>query len=407
MLALLGIAIWLGVHYGTRVATAVIIYTDKDDGHQNENLPTQINDVCPNTTVVCDGIKDCQLGSDEAECVRFGSGNSLLVRTSEDGRFLPVCYSGWDNNFADKTCSQLGFRKGYVSKKLNAQDSTTLELTNKSSLPIQGQVKVSSSCPNQDIISLQCVDCGRQQSTSRIIGGSIAKAGQWPWQLSLHYKGSHVCGGVLISPDFVVTAAHCFPSGSAQALSVGNWRVYGGALSLDKLPEPYQVEKIILHENYNSKTNDLDVALLKLTTGLSFSDKVHPACLPLYAQPFPDGTKCWTSGFGTTEAGTGKVSRNLMEVNVGLINPKVCNSRSVYGGAVTKNMLCAGDLRGGKDSCQGDSGGPLVCEGDKRWYLVGITSWGAGCGEKNKPGVYTKVSSVLPWIYSNMLRERP
>lgn len=51
---------------------------------------------------------------------------------------------------------------------------------------------------------------------------------------------------------------------------------------------------------------------------------------------------------------------------------------------------------------QGDSGGPLVCQGESRWYLMGITSWGAGCGEKNKPGVYTKVSSVLPWIYSNM-----
>lgn len=96
-----------------------------------------------------------------------------------------------------------------------------------------------------------------------------------------------------------------------------------------------------------------------------------------------------------------------MEVVVDIIDTQVCNSPRVYGGLVTKNMLCAGDLNGGKDSCQGDSGGPLVCQTENRWFVAGITSWGTGCGEKNKPGVYTKVSSVLPWIYSNMQQERP
>uniref|UniRef100_A0A672I742 trypsin n=1 Tax=Salarias fasciatus TaxID=181472 RepID=A0A672I742_SALFA len=99
---------------------------------------------------------------------------------------------------------------------------------------------------------------------------------------------------------------------------------------------------------------------------------------------------------------SGTPSRDLMEVNVDIIDTRVCNSRDVYFGAVTRHMLCAGTLQGGKDSCQGDSGGPLVCQGEDRWYLVGITSWGSGCGRRDKPGVYTKVSSVLPWIYSTM-----
>uniref|UniRef100_A0A3B4YJI6 Transmembrane serine protease 13b n=1 Tax=Seriola lalandi dorsalis TaxID=1841481 RepID=A0A3B4YJI6_SERLL len=399
VLALLALAIWLGVRYGTRLSTTVTIYNENNDDRIEDPLP--IFDTCPNNTVQCDGIVDCKLGSDENNCVRFGEGNSLQVRTSEDGRFLPVCYKGWDERYADQTCTQLGFRNSYVTKAAKSQtQSIGLTLTSRSSSLIQGAVKVSSSCPSQETVSLQCVDCGQQQSTSRIIGGSIAKTGQWPWQLSLHFRGSHICGAVLISPVFAVTAAHCFPS-KALAPST-QWKVYAGVVSQDNLPQPYLVEKILLNENYNSRTNDQDVALLKFTSPVVFNDKVQPVCLPTSGQQIPPGQKCWTSGFGTTEAGSGTVSKDLMEVSVDIIDTRVCNSPRVYGGAVTRNMICAGNLEGGKDSCQGDSGGPLVCQGDSRWFLVGITSWGAGCGERNKPGVYTKVSSVLPWIYRKM-----
>ncbi|XP_061576321.1 transmembrane protease serine 13a [Cololabis saira] len=403
VLALLAVAIWLGVHYGTRSATTEIHYDDSKND-DNDNLPLPEHDTCSNSTVECDGIRDCQLGSDETNCVRFGEGNILQVKTAQDGRFLPVCYKGWNENYANQICTQLGFRESYTSKAVKSQDSIGLELTSRTSSLIQARVNISSSCTNQETVSLQCLDCGKQQSTSRIIGGSVAKIGQWPWQLSLHYKGSHVCGGVMIAPDFVLSAAHCFPS---TALSPDNWKVYGGAVSLDQLPQPYLVKKIILNENYSSRTNDQDIALLKLTQPVTFNDKVQPACLPALAKEFPHGTHCWTSGFGTTEASSGVVSKDLMEVTVDIIDTRVCNSRWVYGGAVTRNMLCAGKLEGGKDSCQGDSGGPLVCQGESSWYVTGITSWGAGCGKKNKPGVYTKVSSLLPWIYSTMQQERP
>ncbi|KAM9853151.1 transmembrane protease serine 13a isoform 2-T2 [Aulostomus maculatus] len=405
VLGLLVLAIWLGVRYGTSMATVSIFHDDYDDyGHEEPSLDT--TDVCPNSTVKCDGIRDCQLGSDETNCVRFGPDWRLNVKTSEDGRFLPVCYSNWDQGVADQTCAELGFRGSYVTNSIKSQASNTLTLTSEPSSYIQGQVKVSSSCPNQEAVSLQCVDCGRQQSTSRIIGGSVAKVGQWPWQMSLHFSGSHVCGGVLISPDFVATAAHCFLS-NTLTLQAKYWRVYGGVVSLNRLTQPFLIEKIILNENYDSKSNDQDVALLKLTSPVTFNEKVQPACLPVYLQQFPHGTKCWTSGFGTTKTGSEKVSSDLMEVTVDIIGSDVCNSFQVYRGAVTRNMICAGKLEGGKDSCQGDSGGPLVCQKDSHWYLVGLTSWGSGCGERNKPGVYTKVSSVLPWIYSKMQQEKP
>lgn len=158
-------------------------------------------------------------------------------------------------------------------------------------------------------------DCGRQQSTSRIIGGTAAKSGQWPWQMSLHFRGSHVCGGVLISPDYVLTAAHCFPrwatltgtivaphrpphpvffppelwiifhstaldsmflpflccSSNPGFLAPQLWKVYGGLVSLSLLPTPFRVKKILISERYNNKTNDHDIALLKLASPVTFN----------------------------------------------------------------------------------------------------------------------------------------
>lgn len=405
LLAVLGLAIWLGVRYGTTLATTGILDGEGDLDGDGESLPPSQFDTCPNNTVECNAVRDCQLGTDETNCVRFGEDNGLQVKTAQDRRFLPVCYRGWGESYADRVCAQLGFRQAHDSKAIQTPPSVGLTLTSGSSSLIQGMVEVSSSCPNQRTVSLQCVACGQPQSTARIIGGEIAQTGQWPWQLSLHLRDSHTCGAVLISPDFALTAAHCFQSDSQS--SARNWKVYGGVVSLNDLPQPYLVEKIILNKNYNSESNDQDIALLKLTSQVAFNDKVQPICLPAFNKDFPHGTECWTSGFGTTEAGSSTVSKDLMEVNVNIIRREVCNRRSVYGGSVTANMICAGHLQGGKDSCQGDSGGPLVCKDGNLWYLVGLTSWGDGCARRNRPGVYTNVRSLLPWIYSSMQLERP
>ncbi|CAM4551187.1 unnamed protein product [Leuciscus chuanchicus] len=410
LLFLIGLAIWLGVRYGSKSHSAY--YEDdckgKDCKENEDHKPHDDNkgsDICSNSSILCDGIKDCQQASDETNCVRFGTGGELLVRTAQDGRFLPVCYQGMDKSYADQICEQLGFRGSYALSKVKRARSEALTVQSRSDKLIQSLVSVSSSCLDQSAVSLECTDCGKQQSDSRIIGGTSSKLGQWPWQVSLHFNGHHVCGGSLISQDFVVSAAHCFQSSMANS---GNWRVYVGTISQYTLQTSFLVKKIMVNQNYSSNTNDYDIALLKLTSPVAFSNTIQPVCLPTFDQTFSDGLECRTSGFGTTQEGADHSSANLMDVAVNVIDTRECNSNQVYRGAITKNMMCAGDMNGGRDSCQGDSGGPLMCRGDKeRWYLAGITSWGAGCGQRQKPGVYSRVTSLLPWIYSTMQQEKP
>ncbi|XP_043095485.1 transmembrane protease serine 13b isoform X2 [Puntigrus tetrazona] len=389
IVVLVVIAVWIGVRYGP----SLWALTEK------ETPP----DTCPPSSVDCDGKKDCSQGSDECRCVRFGAANELQVMTSKTKSFLPVCAQGWNKDIADQTCQQLGFRQSYEVGFLNTSSFTFQSLNSQFTSTIQASVNTSTSCPGQQTVSLQCSKCGKPPG-SRIIGGNAAADGQWPWQASLHFQGSHTCGGSLVAPDFIITAAHCFPKGTTGSQLPSNWKVYIGLVSQLQLPNPYNVKQIILHQNYDPASNNNDIALLKLSKPAS---NIQPVCLPAFDQKFPAGKKCWTTGFGVIRQGDDSSSTLLMEVEVNLIDSSVCNSYSVYGGRITEKMQCAGDLKGGKDSCQGDSGGPLVCKVDDKWYLAGITSWGNGCGKPNNPGVYTDVGQLLMWIYGKMQQERP
>ncbi|KAI5089565.1 transmembrane protease serine 13 isoform X1, partial [Silurus meridionalis] len=383
ILILIGLAIWLGVRYGM----AVLLRVNPD--------------TCSPNTVNCDGHTDCKLGSDETICVRFGEGNELQVKTSNSSAFLPICFADFNQNLATQTCQQLGFRGSYQYGALTSTSPFFLFVTSSSSDTIQGKVNVGSSCPGQKTTFLECSDCGRPHTSGRIIGGNVAPQGQWPWQASLHFQGSHVCGGTVVSQDFIVTAAHCFPSDPPAWQVAANWRVYLGVDTQYILPPAHYIADIIIHESYNPNTHDNDIALLKLTQPINFTSAVLPVCLPAYDQVIYAGTQCWTTGFGTTQEGEALGSSHLMEVAVDVFDKSLCND--AYKGLISDDMLCAGDLNGGKDACQGDSGGPLVCqEEDGRWYLYGVTSWGIGCGRVNKPGVYSNVHNLLQWIHSKM-----
>ncbi|XP_029954773.1 hyaluronan-binding protein 2 [Salarias fasciatus] len=256
----------------------------------------------------------------------------------------------------------------------------------------------------------QFSQCGKSQPlrTSRIHGGRKSFPGAHPWQVSLQMRdrGSnglygHKCGGILISSCWVLTAAHCI-------LPNKEYQVVLGGVNLQRQEEMDQtipVIQTIVHENYRSTSAAVynDIALLKLkVTDSPYCAKetrfVRTACLP--DRPFPAGKECVISGWGATEAYS--YSPQLLNARVFLISEDRCKTPQIYGNRLDSSMLCAGILQGGVDSCQGDSGGPLVCEQDGTHYVTGVVSWGQGCAERNKPGVYANVHTFLNWIKSKM-----
>ncbi|KAF6738432.1 Transmembrane protease serine 9 [Oryzias melastigma] len=232
-----------------------------------------------------------------------------------------------------------------------------------------------------------------QEMESRIIGGQEAWAHSWPWQVSLQFSSMPTCGGAVIAAEWVVSAAHCFSRFNSESL----WTVLAGKHDLDKPQEPeeqlVQVLKIIIHHQYNTRTKDCDLALVKLERPLIFNQFVRP--IDLWMTPLPEHMKCTITGWGSTHENGPRVNR-LQEVNVSILAFDVCND--YYKGRILPSMFCAGKDEGGLDACQGDSGGPLSCFTGTRHKLAGVVSWGVGCGRARKPGVYSKLQQHILWI---------
>ncbi|KAG8439330.1 hypothetical protein GDO86_005525 [Hymenochirus boettgeri] len=242
------------------------------------------------------------------------------------------------------------------------------------------------------------VDCGRKfkkspSITPRIVGGLVALPASHPYMAAL-YIGKQFCGGALISSCWILTAAHCLERRpNVTSISV----VLGQSLfnTTDQHTINLPVEKYILHHKYSLDTLQNDV-------GKAFSQFVQPICLPLNVKQAEGTKQCVVVGWGHQYEGAGHYSFFLQEAFMPIVPYSQCQAPNIHGQRMMPGMLCAGIMEGGVDACQGDSGGPLVCEVDGRIELHGIVSWGTGCGEENKPGVYTRVQDYTDWIRASI-----
>jgi len=236
-----------------------------------------------------------------------------------------------------------------------------------------------------------------------IVGGVQAQPWEFPWQASLRRKStnSHFCGGFIINDRWIMTASHCMSGETPAILSVviGDHTRNDAANSVRKTLD---VQAIFMHENYNTRTLQNDIALIKVTAPISFNENIQPVCAPdpmdlhVYQK-----TVC--SGWGTLTSGGACCPQTLMYVSMNITTNAFCDA-AYPRDTISPDMICASDNIGGtqRDSCQGDSGGPLVIKGSNGAFTAaGIVSWGIGCAS-GYPGVYARVAYFNDWVLNKL-----
>ncbi|XP_018417754.1 PREDICTED: coagulation factor X [Nanorana parkeri] len=240
-------------------------------------------------------------------------------------------------------------------------------------------------------------------SNGRIVGGRDCKRGECPWQaLLISDENEPFCGGTILSSQFILTAAHCMNQTKFFKVVVGEVNTQKN----DGTESTHKVDKFIFHPKFVRATYDFDIAVVKLKEAINFTDNVIPACIPdpdFADEVLMNERQAMVSGFGRLFE-RGVQATKLQMLNVPYVNRQICKESSNF--KITENMFCAGYDKEVKDACQGDSGGPHVTPYKDTYFVTGIVSWGEGCAQQGKYGVYTKVSRLHKWLKGVLRRHQ-
>ncbi|XP_029429061.1 transmembrane protease serine 5 [Rhinatrema bivittatum] len=388
----------VGLLAGTAVGTWILVENFvKPFAHQD---PAMVQDT--ETTVSCsDTGSGVTTRTPSKVSFRINTENFLLeVQVENRPSWLLVCHDGWMPSLGTAICRQLGHASLTHHKGVNTTDIRLnhqqgfVQLVSSRDSSADHLWQLRSTCDSGRIVALKCSDCGSRTKAPQLAGGSDSGQGRWPWLVGLYLHSKRICGGSIVTAQWVITAAHCVH----KSPSVSSWLVFEGIASTERQPGS-ALEKIIYHPNFNERSHDYDIAVMKLKSPLRFSDSRQAVCLPPYKENLRGGMQCWITGWGHMKAHNAQVPETLRETAVPLMSTKKCNGSYLYDGKITPRMLCAGYLDGKVDAGKGDSGGPLMCQKEHAWHLVGMVSWDNRCAEPHHPGVYTKVSAFLDWIY--------
>lgn len=262
-------------------------------------------------------------------------------------------------------------------------------------------------------------ECGKGQFSNRITNGKPARRNAWPWQVAIGYRDErngkidYLCGGSLVTKRHVVTAAHCIQD-SMETVLLGEHVIGNDTDGVN--PEEYKIEKILAHENYNSRTFDNDIAVIKFDTDVEFKKGIQPVCLPSHTQGLLEQrfakSGVYITGWGATSF-RGPTSKILLQGLIQVTTQGECRDKF----AQFKNVdigdtkICARDVNNKIDACQGDSGGPMVVseqgpDGKYRYHLIGVVSFGYRCNVPGFPGVYTRVTEYDEWIRKKIIEDK-